>query len=53
MVNVNEIQNRVSGATGVSVSCLERILKVYQHNERRNSAHLKERPRRKIKPDKR
>jgi hypothetical protein len=26
---------------------------VYQHNERRNSAHLKERPRRKIKPDKR
>jgi signal recognition particle GTPase len=32
VINVNQIQNRVSEATGVSLSSLKRILKEYENN---------------------
>jgi signal recognition particle GTPase len=34
VINVNQIQNRVSEATGVSLSSLKRILKEYEHKKR-------------------
>jgi signal recognition particle GTPase len=34
VINVNQIKNRVSEATGVSLSSLKRILKEYEHNKR-------------------
>jgi signal recognition particle GTPase len=41
VININQIQNRVSDATGVSLSSLKRILKEYENNKwGRNSAHL-------------
>ncbi|KDR06849.1 hypothetical protein L798_03504 [Zootermopsis nevadensis] len=54
VINVNQIQNRVSEATGVSISTLKRILKEYEHNKRVGkefSTPHKKRPRRKIKTD--
>jgi signal recognition particle GTPase len=34
VININKIQNRVSEATGVSLSSLKHILKEYEHNKR-------------------
>jgi hypothetical protein len=54
VINVNQIQNRFSEATCVSLSSLKRILTEYEHNKRVGkefgTPHRK-RPRRKIKTD--
>jgi signal recognition particle GTPase len=34
VINVNQIQKRISEAAGVSLSSLKRILKEYEHNKR-------------------
>jgi signal recognition particle GTPase len=51
VINVNQIQNRVSEATGASLSSLKRILKEYEHKRvgKEFSTPRKMRPRRKIK----
>jgi signal recognition particle GTPase len=52
VINVNQIQNRVCEATGVSSSSLKRILKEYEHNKlvgKEFGTPHKKRPRRKIK----
>jgi hypothetical protein len=52
VINFNQIQNRVSEATGVSLSSLKRILKECEHNKRVGkefSTPHKKSPKRKIK----
>jgi signal recognition particle GTPase len=52
VININQIQNRVSEATGVSLSSLKRILKEYEYNKRVGKEFgtpHKKRPRKKIK----
>jgi signal recognition particle GTPase len=54
VINVKQIQDRISEATGMSSSSLKRILKEYEHNKRVGKefgTHHKKRPRRKIKTD--
>jgi signal recognition particle GTPase len=54
VINVNQIQNHVSEATGVSLSSLKCILKEYEHNKRVRKEFgtpHKKRPRRKVKTD--